>query len=180
VLALLVLLATAAHAAPARLTDADVRVFVARQEAAWNARDAKAWAAHFTLDARFVDQARGSDNSLVPNGTSTLAEAAAQAKRFFAKATFRDRRGPPRRDRPGRPLGPRLRPRDDPVRGGGRPAAPHALHRDRAHSGPAGRPHPLSRPDRHRCPLPGHTLEPHPDPAARLSGVSAFMAKLIV
>ena len=89
-LALLVLLATAAHAAPARLTDADVRAFVARQETAWNAKDARAWAAHFTPDARFVDQARGSDNSLVPNGTSTLAEAAAQAKRFFAKATFRE------------------------------------------------------------------------------------------
>jgi uncharacterized protein (TIGR02246 family) len=84
------LLAAAAHAAPARLTEPAVRAFVAKQEAAWNAKDAKAWAASFTPDARFVDQSRGSDNSIVPNGTSTLAAATAQAGRFFARSTFHE------------------------------------------------------------------------------------------
>ena len=84
------LLAGAVHTAPARLTEPAVRAFVQRQEAAWNAKDARAWAAFFTPDARFVDQARGSDNSLVPNGTSTLAQATAQAQRFFAKSTFHE------------------------------------------------------------------------------------------
>jgi uncharacterized protein (TIGR02246 family) len=84
------LLAAAGHAAPARLTEPAVRAFVAKQEAAWNARDAKSWAAFFTPDARFVDQSRGSDNSIVSNGTSTLADATAQAGRFFARAPFRE------------------------------------------------------------------------------------------
>lgn len=85
------LAATAAQAASTtRLTERAVRAFVARQEAAWNARDTKAWAALFLPDARFVDQARGSDNSVVPYGTSTLAQATDQAQRFFAKATFRE------------------------------------------------------------------------------------------
>jgi uncharacterized protein (TIGR02246 family) len=83
-------LAAAAHAAPARLTEPAVRAFVAKQEAAWNAKDAKAWAGFFTPDARFVDQSRGSDNSIVPNGTSTLAQATAQAERFFARSPFRE------------------------------------------------------------------------------------------
>jgi uncharacterized protein (TIGR02246 family) len=89
VLAVLIL-AGAVHAAPARLTEPAVRAFVQRQEAAWNAKDAKAWAAFFTPDARFVDQARGSDNSVVPTGTSTLAQATAQAQRFFAKTRFHE------------------------------------------------------------------------------------------
>jgi hypothetical protein len=84
------LAATAAEAAPARLSELAVRDFVARQEAAWNARDAKAWAALFAPGARFVDQARGSDNSVVPYGTSTLAQATEQAQRFFAKAAFHE------------------------------------------------------------------------------------------
>jgi uncharacterized protein (TIGR02246 family) len=84
------LAANAQAAAPARLSEAAIRAFVAKQEAAWNARDARAWAAFFTPDARFVDQSRGSDNSLVPNGQSTLTEAAAQAERFFAKAPFHE------------------------------------------------------------------------------------------
>jgi hypothetical protein len=80
----------AAHAAPARITEPAVRAFVAKQEAAWNARDAKVWAGFFTPGARFVDQSRGSDNSIVPNGTSTLADATAQAGRFFARSTFHE------------------------------------------------------------------------------------------
>jgi uncharacterized protein (TIGR02246 family) len=86
----LVALATCAQAAPAAITEPAVRAFVARQEAAWNAKDAGAWASLFTPDARFVDQARGSDNSVVPNGASTLAEATAQARRFFARSTFHE------------------------------------------------------------------------------------------
>lgn len=82
--------AAAAHAAPARLTEPAVRAFVAKQEAAWNAKDAKTWAAFFTPDARFVDQSRGSDNSIVLNGQSTLAQAAAQAERFFARSSFHE------------------------------------------------------------------------------------------
>ena len=84
------MLAGAGHAAPARLTDAAIRAFVVRQEAAWNAKDAKAWAGFFTPDARFADQARGSDNSIVPTGQSTLAQATAQAERFFAKSSFHE------------------------------------------------------------------------------------------
>jgi hypothetical protein len=79
---------TAADTAPARLTEPAARAFVAHQTAAWNARDAAAWAALFTPDARFVDQARGSDNSVVPNGRSTLSQATAQARRFFARSHF--------------------------------------------------------------------------------------------
>jgi hypothetical protein len=80
----------AAQAATPRLTEAAVRAFVARQEAAWNARDLAAYGATFAPDARFVDQARGSDNRIVPYGASTLAEAAAQARRFFAKSRVRE------------------------------------------------------------------------------------------
>jgi len=72
------------------VSEADVRAFVARQEAAWNARNVPRWAATFTPDARFVDQARGSDNSIVPTGSSSLAQATAQARRFFARSRFRE------------------------------------------------------------------------------------------
>ncbi|HEY0437465.1 MAG TPA: DUF4440 domain-containing protein [Phenylobacterium sp.] len=83
-------LALPAHAAPARLTEAAIRAFEARQEAAWNAGDAAAFAAFFTPDARFVDQALGSDNRVVVNGTSTLAQATSQARRFFARYRFHE------------------------------------------------------------------------------------------
>ena len=43
----------------------------------------------FTPDAVFIDQAVGSDGKLIPNGRSTLTEATAQARRFFAKSRFR-------------------------------------------------------------------------------------------
>lgn len=77
-----------AAAAEARLTEAAVRAFVERQEAAWNARDVRAFAATFTADAVFVDQARNSNGGVTSNGSSTLAQATAQAKRFFAKSHF--------------------------------------------------------------------------------------------
>jgi uncharacterized protein (TIGR02246 family) len=90
VLVVLALVGAAAHAAPPHLTEPAVRAFVARQEAAWNARDAAAFAATFTPDARFVDQAVGSDNRVVVNGTSTLSQATAQARRFFARSRFHE------------------------------------------------------------------------------------------
>ena len=75
-------------ATEARLTEATARAFIARQEAAWNARDARAFAATFAPGAVFIDQASGSDGKVVVNGRSTLAEALVQARRFFAKAPF--------------------------------------------------------------------------------------------
>lgn len=88
--ALLALLLSAgmAQAAGARLTEPAVRAFVARQEAAWNARDAAAFAATFTPDAVFVDQARDSNGGVTANGRSTLPQAIAQARRFFARTRF--------------------------------------------------------------------------------------------
>ncbi|HSV02970.1 MAG TPA: nuclear transport factor 2 family protein [Phenylobacterium sp.] len=75
-----------AHAAPARLTQAGVRAFAARQERAWNASDAAGFFGLFTPDARFTDQARAKDGRVVPYGTSTLAQARAQATSFFARS----------------------------------------------------------------------------------------------
>jgi hypothetical protein len=82
----LVLLAAllCAAAAPA-LTEAQVRAFVGRQERTWNAGDFGAYFAGFAPDAVFVDQARGNDNSIVPYGKSTLAQARHQARRAAAK-----------------------------------------------------------------------------------------------
>jgi len=86
--ALALLLAGAAQAAEPGLTEASVRAFVARQEAAWNAKDARAWSATFAPDAVFIDRARDNQNRLVDNGRSTLPQAVAQARRFFAKSSF--------------------------------------------------------------------------------------------
>ena len=74
-----------AAAAPARLTEPQVRAFVARQSAAWNARDLSGWAATFAADARFTDQALANSNTLVPYGSSSLPEARAQVRKTFAK-----------------------------------------------------------------------------------------------
>lgn len=94
--ALLILAAQAATAAPLAahavpgLTEPAVRAFVARQEAAWNARDAPGFAATFTADAVFVDQSRNPGGGVTPNGSSTRAQAIAQARRFFAAAPFHE------------------------------------------------------------------------------------------
>jgi len=74
------LLATPALA-QATLTDAAVRAFVARQEAAWNAGALDRYFGGFTPEARFTDQAYVGDKPPVPYGTSTLAEARAQSRR---------------------------------------------------------------------------------------------------
>ena len=82
---LVLLAALAATAAAPALSEAQVRAFVARQERAWNAGDLPAYFAGFSPDAVFVDQARGNDNSIVPYGKATLAEARRQARRVAAK-----------------------------------------------------------------------------------------------
>ena len=79
-------LATAAHAAPARLTEPEVRAFVARQSKAWNAGDLGGYFALFTPDAAFTDQARARDGRVVTYGTSSMAQARTQARRTFAAA----------------------------------------------------------------------------------------------
>lgn len=90
VLILLALAAGPAAAQPARITDADARAFVARQEQAWNAGDFDRYFAGFTPQARFTDQAYvGQAKPPVPYGTSTLDQARAQAKR--SKARTRER-----------------------------------------------------------------------------------------
>ena len=75
---------------PPRITEADVRAFLAQQEAAWNAARLDAFFAGFTPDARFTDQAYQGAKPPVPYGTSTLAEARAQTAKAFAKAPSRE------------------------------------------------------------------------------------------
>lgn len=88
-IALATLAAGPTPAQPARITEADVNAFVARQEQAWNAGDLDRYFAGFTADARFTDQAYVGDKPPVPYGTSTAVEAKAQAKR--SKARSRER-----------------------------------------------------------------------------------------
>ncbi len=86
----LVALTLAAGLTPARaqtaITETAVRAFVARQEAAWNADEHDRYFAGFTPEARFTDQAYVGDKPPVPYGTSTLAQARAQALRIRGKA----------------------------------------------------------------------------------------------
>ncbi len=90
-LALLILaVAAKAQSGEALLTDASVRAFVIRQEAAWNAKDARAFFATFTADAKFVAQACDSHGGLTSNGSSTVSQATAQAQRFFAASRFHE------------------------------------------------------------------------------------------
>lgn len=86
---LLVLLAGPALAA-AGITDDAVRAFVARQERAWNGGEVDAYFAAFTPQARFTDQAYVGDKPPVPYGTSTRAEAKAQAKKALAEGKSRE------------------------------------------------------------------------------------------
>lgn len=84
---ILSLCAAPAHAAPltdAPLTDAQVRAFVARQEKSWNAGDLDAYFAGFRRDAVFTDQYRTPAGQLVPYGSSTLAQARVQTRKFRA------------------------------------------------------------------------------------------------
>jgi hypothetical protein len=81
---LLLLLALAATPAAAQTMEARARDFVARQEAAWNAGRLDRYFAGFTPDAVFTDQAYVGGKPPVPYGTSTLAEARANARQAFA------------------------------------------------------------------------------------------------
>lgn len=81
------LVAMPALAQVSRITEADVRAFVAAQEQAWNAQAFDRYFAGFTAQARFTDQAYvGQDKPPAPYGTSTLAEARAQARRSAARS----------------------------------------------------------------------------------------------
>ena len=71
---LLASIATPALAQP-RITEPQVRAFVARQEQLWNAGDLARYFAGYTADARFTDQAYAGDKPPVRYGTSTLAQA---------------------------------------------------------------------------------------------------------
>lgn len=75
--------------APARaagLGEAEVRAFVARQEQVWNAGQLDAYFAGFAPDAVFTDQYRTPSGEIVPYGTSPLAAARAQSRKFRAAA----------------------------------------------------------------------------------------------
>lgn len=91
-LLLILLLAAAGPAfAQARITEADARAFFARQELAWNAGQLGRYFAAFTPDARFTDQAYvGKDDPPVPYGTSTLAQARAQAAKALKAGKVRE------------------------------------------------------------------------------------------
>ena len=89
-LVLALLITAPAAAAPAQLTEPQVRAFVARQGQAWNAGDLNAYFATFTPDARFTDQALGNDNKIVPYGVSTVAQAGTQARKTLAKSKVRE------------------------------------------------------------------------------------------
>jgi len=84
------LIAGPAPAAPARLAEPQVRVFVERQTRAWNAGDLAAYFATFTPDARFTDQALSNENKVVPYGVSTVPQARTQARKTLAKAKVRE------------------------------------------------------------------------------------------
>ncbi len=86
---ILAFIAVPALAQAPRITEADVHAFAARQEAAWNAGAFDRYFAGFTPDARFTDQAYVGDKPPVPYGTSTLAEAQAQARRSAARSRER-------------------------------------------------------------------------------------------
>jgi hypothetical protein len=86
----LALLITAPAQAQTAITEAAVRAFVWRQEAAWNAGKLEAYFSAFTPDATFTDQAYNGAKPPVPYGTSTLSEARAQTRKAFARAPSRE------------------------------------------------------------------------------------------
>lgn len=79
-------LLSAAPAWAAGLSEAQVRAFLAQQERRWNAGELDAYFAAFRPDAVFTDQYRTPSGQLVPYGSSTLAKARAQSRKFRADA----------------------------------------------------------------------------------------------
>lgn len=71
-------------AAQSPIAEAEVRALAARQVQALNAQDLSAYFATFAPQARFTQQALGSDNRIVPYGTSTVPQARAQLARAAA------------------------------------------------------------------------------------------------
>ncbi|CAN7541783.1 hypothetical protein LJR225_003916 [Phenylobacterium sp. LjRoot225] len=83
----LLLVAATLAAAPARaagLSEAQVRAFFAQQERAWNAGALEAYFTAFQPDAVFTDQYRTPAGEVVSYGSSSLAAARAQARKFRA------------------------------------------------------------------------------------------------
>jgi hypothetical protein len=74
----------AAPAWGAGLSEAQVRAFVGKQERAWNASALEAYFSTFRPDAVFTDQYRTPSGQLVPYGSSTLAAARNQSRKFRA------------------------------------------------------------------------------------------------
>ena len=74
----------AAPAWAAGLSETQVRAFVAEQERAWNAGALDAYFSGFRPDAVFTDQYRTPAGEIVPYGSSNLAEARAQSRKFRA------------------------------------------------------------------------------------------------
>lgn len=81
----------AGAAQAAELSEATARAFAQRQESAWNARDLDGYFALFTPDARFTDQTRTPKGEMISYGTSDLAKAKAQSRKFLAGATSMER-----------------------------------------------------------------------------------------
>lgn len=85
------LLVVAGAASAAELSDAQIRAFVDQQQRSWNAGDLDAYFAAFRADAVFTDQYRTPSGAIVPYGSSTLAQARAQSRRFRARAKVTER-----------------------------------------------------------------------------------------
>ena len=78
---------TALAATPAwgaGLSDSQVRAFVAEQQRSWNAGSLDAYFATFAPEAVFTDQYRTPAGAVVPYGSSTLAQARVQTRKFRA------------------------------------------------------------------------------------------------
>jgi hypothetical protein len=88
--ALLIAAPAMAQAAPARLSEPEVRAFVARQSKLWNAGELGAYFALFTPAATFTDRGRAKDGREVAYGESTLAEARRQARKSLAQSKVQE------------------------------------------------------------------------------------------
>lgn len=80
----------AGPAAAAGLTEAQVRKFVADQEAAWNAKRLTAYFAAFMPDATFVEQTKTPKETIV-YGRSSVAKAREVSRKAIAKSTMTER-----------------------------------------------------------------------------------------
>jgi hypothetical protein len=72
----------------ARLSQGQVRTFVAAQRRAWNAGALDSYFAGFAPQATFTDQYRTPAGQVVPYGASTLPQAQAQSRKFRAASSI--------------------------------------------------------------------------------------------